>query len=116
MGQSVFMRLFAIGSHLCELIVDLKAPTEDRGLIDRLSRAYGNLRQVAQSPDLAMSDALIEPVLACFAETLDGVATARPDLADKCASLQEALRRFLEPPAPVEDEPEGPEGDLEFPF
>ena len=119
LGQSVFMRLFAIGSHLCDLTVDLKQPKEQRNLIDRLSRAYGNLREVAQSRDVEPGSALIEPVLNSFICVLDAVTEARPDLADKCTDLQCALGRFLEPPVPNSDEPDEPdepddEPDLPF--
>ena len=68
------VRLFAIGSHLAELIVDLKHPTEDRALIDRLSRDFGNLREVFQTQDVELAAALIEPVLDRFRDTLDVVA------------------------------------------
>jgi hypothetical protein len=97
-GKSLFMRLFSIGSHLSELIVDLKQPTEDRPSIDRLSRDFGNLREVVQSRDPAAAEALLEPVLDRFCESLETVAAARIELAPKCTSLQERLRRFLEPP------------------
>lgn len=92
------MRLFSIGSQLCELIVDLKQPTEDRESIDRLSRDFGNLREVVQSHDAAAAEALLEPVLSHFCESLDSVAAVRTDLEPKCSSLQQRLRRFLEPP------------------
>ena len=105
-GHSTFMRLFAIGSRLCELIVDLKEPTEQRDLIDRLRRALGNLCEIAQRSDPATADALMEPVLAGFCDVLDAVATARPDLAPKCADLQDRLHMFLEPPDYVSDVPD----------
>jgi len=108
-GEPTIMRLFAIGSHLSELIVDLKepseapGPSEPRGLIDRLSRVFGNLREVAQSADPATADALIQPVLASFCDTLDAVGDARPDLTPKCSNLQHRLRRLLEPPDETDD-------------
>jgi hypothetical protein len=90
------MRLFAIGSNLAELVVDLKQPTENRPLIDQLSRDFGNLREVSGSAQSA--GALVEPVIDRFCETLDAVAAARTDLEAKCTDLQERLKRFLEPP------------------
>ena len=113
-GESALMRLFAVGSHLTELIVDLKTPTEERILIDRLSRDFGNLRDVAQSRDIAAAESLFEPVLDRFCETLDEVAAARPVLDRKCGDLQQRLRRFLEPPSNY-DEP-GPFNDDVLPF
>ncbi len=99
-GGEAFLavRLFAIGSHLAELIVDLKHPTEDHTLIDRLSHDFGNLREVLQTQDVELAAALIEPVLDRFRDTLDAVARARADLQAKCADLQQRLHRFLESP------------------
>jgi hypothetical protein len=96
------MRLFAIGSSLAELVVDLKEPTENRPLIDQLSRDFGNLREVSGSAETA--GALAEPVINRFCETLDAVAAARTDLQEKCTDLQERLKRFLEPPREVDPE------------
>lgn len=112
-GQSVLMRLFAIGSHLTELIVDLKEPTEDRELIDRLSDDFGNLRDVAQSGDMPAADSLIEPVLERFCDTLMAVAVARPELESKCSNLRSRLGRFLEPATDADDD-EPVDDDLPF--
>lgn len=106
-AKSPYMRLFAIGSHLCELTVDLKEPQETpagRDLIDRLGRAFGNLRDVVQSPDIDRLDALIDPVLARFSEALEATAAVRPDLERKCFDLRDRLSHFLDPA----DEPEEP--------
>ncbi|MBI1901228.1 MAG: hypothetical protein HYS13_08975 [Planctomycetia bacterium] len=109
----VFVRLFGIGTLLAELIVDLKRPTEDRALIDRLQRDFGNLRDVAQSNDLATLESLLEPVLDRFCKTLDDVAKSREDLAEKCSDLRERLQMFLAPPEPSEPLPDF---DDEIPF
>jgi hypothetical protein len=92
------LRLFGIGSHLAELIVDLKQPTENRPLIDQLSRDFGNLRDIAHSDDVAHASALAEPVIDRFCDTLAEVSAARDDLRPKCDNLTERLRRFFEPP------------------
>jgi hypothetical protein len=97
-GTPLYLRLFSIGSHLSELIVDLKEPVEDRESVDRLSRDFGNLRDVLQSHDPAAGEALLEPVLDRFCDSLAAVAAARSDLEPKCADLQARLWRFLEPP------------------
>ncbi|MEX0703613.1 MAG: hypothetical protein WD069_16070 [Planctomycetales bacterium] len=100
---SCLMRLFGIGTNLAELIVDLKGPHEERELIDRLHRDFGNLREVAQSPDSERIDALLEPVLARFCETLDAAAAARPELEQKAADLERRVRRFADPPDEADD-------------
>jgi hypothetical protein len=124
------MRLLAIGTHLSELIVDLKhvgpsaaadghtaacdigqhideksaeVSPEARTLVDHLSRDFGNLRDVAQSRDLATAESLIEPVLERFCETLDAVAERRRDLEPKCTDLAARLKRFLAPAGATDD-------------
>jgi hypothetical protein len=111
------MRLFAIGSNLAELVVDLKEPTENRPLIDQLSRDFGNLREVSGSAESA--SALVEPVINRFCETLDAVAAARSDLEEKCCDLQMRLSRFLEPPReadPDDDSDVNFDGSDDVPF
>ena len=63
------VRLFGIGSLLAELIVDLK---EDRPLIDRLRRDFGNLREVVGASE-ALTDALLAPVLERFGRSEERV-------------------------------------------
>jgi hypothetical protein len=99
-------RVFALGSHLAELIVGLRAdaaresiPRETQQPIDQLNRDFGNLREILQSSDLSRAVALIDPVLDHFAETLATVAAARPDLARQCESLTDKLRTLLDPPS-----------------
>ena len=109
------LRLFTVGSHLAELIVDLKQPTEDRALIDRLGRDFGNLRDVTLTADMDRAAALVEPVLDRFRATLDAVAQARMDLVAKCADLQQRLSQFLETPSDV-DQSRDPFDDSDRPF
>ncbi len=106
-GMTILLRLFSIGSQLAELIVALKEPPEDRASIDRLNRDFGNLREIAQSDDYATVEALIEPVLERFRESLGEVAAARPALEERAVELQNRLRRFLEPPHEVENADDG---------
>ncbi len=112
--QWILMRLFAIGTHLSELIVDLRQPDERRELIDRLGRDFGNLRDVAQIDDEAAVESLIEPVIDRFYETLMAAAVARPELKPKCADLQARLRRFLEPAAEADDADAFDDQDIPF--
>jgi hypothetical protein len=98
------LRLFAVGSHLAEIIADLKRPPEDRPLIDALKRHFGNLREVARSGELSHAAALIEPVVERFCETLAEIAAAHPDLARRSLALESQLRRFAEPPLETADD------------
>ncbi|HEX5446216.1 MAG TPA: hypothetical protein VFW87_20485 [Pirellulales bacterium] len=113
-GLPLEARLFDIGSHLAAVIVDLKQPLEGRPLIDRLKRDFGNLREVVRSTDVALTEALVEPVVDRFCETLEAVADAREDLDEQCADLQQRLRRFLDPPQEPEMPSEFGEDDIPF--
>lgn len=111
--------LFGIGCHLAELIGDIRgngalgdAAPEDRQLIDRLNREFGNLREVLQAGDPAHAEALVDPVIDRFAETLSTVAAARPELAAKCAALTELLGE----PCDGSSESAGGSEDAEEPF
>jgi hypothetical protein len=101
------VRVFGIGCHLAELIVGLRAgaerentPPEAQRRIDQLNRDFGNLREILQSDDSSLAQALIDPVLDRFTESLSMVATARPDLAPQCEALVGEVRQLLDPPAP----------------
>jgi hypothetical protein len=109
------MRLFAIGSLLCELTADLKQPVENRSLIDQLSHDWGNLRDVVGAAESNAQPALIEAVLDHFCQSLSEVATARTDLEPKCSDLADRLRRFTEPASEMEEEFDF-EDDDDLPF
>jgi hypothetical protein len=94
----VGVRLFGIGSHLAELVVELKSPTEDRPSINALGRHFGNLRDVVAMPDAASAASLIEPVLDRFCETLEEIGSANVGLAERCEDLARQVREFLQPP------------------
>jgi hypothetical protein len=114
------VRLFGIGARLAELFVDLRSESSPAGeaspgqpLIDRLNRDFGNLRNVLQSSDSSLTEALIQPVIDRLIESLAATAAARPELLDKCDSLTQTLTRFLDP------EPDFPSpdwGDSDVPF
>jgi hypothetical protein len=110
----VGLRLFAIGSRLAELTVDLKEPPEDRPAIDALSRDWGNLREVINSVDAAQGAALIHPVLGRFCQTLGDVAAAHEPLWRKCELLQSQLERFLETPRQPPPPREFADDDIPF--
>jgi len=109
--QPLLFRLFAIGSHLGELIVDLReggpespeyaetAASEQKDLISRLTRLFGKLRKAVRSSDDDGAEEGIGPVLVDFCQALDEVRSARSDLALKCTDLRDRLRRFLERPS-----------------
>jgi hypothetical protein len=97
------VRLFGIGGHLAELIVDLRSEAADpsaapevQRFIDRLNRDFGNLRELLQTSGPSLAAALLDPVLERFAESLATVASARPELSTKCESLTNSLARVFE--------------------
>lgn len=101
------IRVFGIGCHLAELIVGLRAgadrdntPPDARHIIDELNRDFGNLRELLQTTDPSLAEALIDPVLDRFTETLASIATTRSDLAPQCESLTTDLHKLLDPPSP----------------
>ncbi|SIN87812.1 hypothetical protein SAMN05444166_1403 [Singulisphaera sp. GP187] len=101
------IRMFDIGCCLAELIVGLRdeagrgsTSPETQWHIDRLNRDFGNFRELLQNSDPSLAESLISPVLDRFIETLDSVATARPDLARQCESLTNDLHKLLDPPLP----------------
>jgi hypothetical protein len=98
------VRLFAFGGHLAELIVDIRGdadrPTtapEAQRFVDQLNRSFGNLREILQTSEPSLVEALIDPVIDHFSESLATVASVRPDLSAKCASLTSSLAEFLAP-------------------
>jgi len=114
------IRVFGVGCRLAELIVGLRGGAdrettarEDQRHIDQLNRDFGNLRELLQSSDSSLAEALIDPVLERFAETLNTAATAHPDLALQCESLTNDLHKLLNPP-PLE--PTWDSRDPEVPF
>ena len=104
------MRLFSIGFLLSELTADLKEPTENRVLIERLSRDWGNLREVAGATEASGQPELVEAVLDCFSQSLSEVAADRRDLEPKCSDLAERLRRFTEPARNKDEDFDSAEG------
>jgi len=116
--QPLLMRLFAIGAHLGELIVDLKEPGQrpsseqyiqspvDGDLADRLRRVFGNLRDGVRSTGVGQGEPVIRFILGEFCDTLDAVRGARPDLGLKCVDLRDRVQRFLEPPNESSEAPD----------
>jgi len=100
------VRVFGVGCQLAELIDGLRAgadrettaPAAQRH-IDELNRDFGNLRELLQSSDSSLAEALFEPVLSRFADTLDTTAVARPNLALQCKALASSLDKLLDPPS-----------------
>jgi hypothetical protein len=100
-GGSPAIRLHALGTRLAELLVDLRQPhaeralNEERQLIDRLRREFGNLREITGTAESMLGSPLAEPVAQKLSETLHDVAESRADLQPPCEWLQKALHRFL---------------------
>lgn len=114
------VRLFGIGGHLAELIVDLRSEPADpsaapdaQRFIARLNRDFGNLRELLQTSDPSLAAALLDPVIDRFAESLAAVALVRPELSAKCESLTNSLAQFLDPRP---SEPTWDSGDSDIPF
>jgi hypothetical protein len=91
-------RLFGVGGHLAELIVDLRGEAADpsaapnvQRFIDRLNRDFGNLRELLQTSEPSLAEALLDPVIERFNESLAAVASARPELSAKCEFLSSMI-------------------------
>jgi len=104
------IRVFGIGGHLAELIVGLRGgaepagtPAQSRQWIDQLNRDFGTLREVLHASDASLAEALIEPALERFVDSLESVAEGRPELAERCDDLVTQLRRLLDPPPSAPD-------------
>lgn len=114
------VRLFGIGCHLTELIVDLRGENlsetapESRHWIDQLHRDFGNLRELLQTPEVAVCASLFDPVIARFSETLATLAVDRPELEPKCESLTSEIHRLLA--ADASEENDNGNEDWELPF
>jgi len=114
------VRLFGLGGHLAELMVDLRgdaagptAAAESQHFIDQLNRDFGNLRELLQNSGPSLAEALIDPVIDCFAESLASVASANPALSAKCESLTTKLHSLLDV-NPPEFNDEDNDSDLPF--
>jgi hypothetical protein len=79
-GGSPVIRLHALGLRLSELLVDLQQPHEERELIERLRREFGNLREITGPEETMNGSSLAEPVAQKFSETLADVVETRADL------------------------------------
>ena len=92
--SSTVITLFKIGAPLAELIAALKQPPENRPIIDRLNRDFGNLRDVVGATSSDQTAALLEPVINGFLESLSDLRGARPDLDTLIASVCNGVRQF----------------------
>lgn len=92
---STAIKLFKIGAPLAELIGLLKQPPENRPMIDRLNRNFGNLRDVIASASSGQAAALLEPVLNGFLESLADLRAARHDLEPRIATVQDQITQFF---------------------
>jgi hypothetical protein len=116
------IRLFGIGWRLAELHCDIRDDTSGAGdaqsQIDQLNRDFSNLREILLRAESSIAEAMIQPVIDRFSESLSTLAASRPHLSEKCASLIESLAAFL---APRPEEPDRSdydfdEDDFEVPF
>ncbi len=84
---------------------------QERSRWEDFSRRFN--REFLQGSDSALAEALVDPVIQRFTESLDTVATAHPDLAAHCEALQNNLYKLLDPAAPA---PAWDPDDPELPF
>ncbi|MFL5331002.1 MAG: hypothetical protein ACJ8C4_19095 [Gemmataceae bacterium] len=97
------IRLFGIGCRLAELMTDIRGWTAElagpatQRVIDQLNRDFGNMREVLQTLERSISEALINPVIERFVDCLAAVREAYPNSAEKCNSLTITLENFLNP-------------------
>lgn len=117
------VRIFSIGCELAELIVDIRdgVPREQVGPesqahIDRLNRDFGNLRELLQGSNVALSAALIEAVMDTFEQSLYALGDERPKLKEKCASLAKLTSKLLLPPEPEDSSFDRFRFDDDIPF
>lgn len=81
------VRLFGLGGHLGELTLDLRELPEGRQFVGQINRDFGNLREVLSGAEDGVVSTLLSPTITRFAETLDDIAAACPDLEPKCNDL-----------------------------
>ncbi|MFT3878852.1 MAG: hypothetical protein QM703_04220 [Gemmatales bacterium] len=110
------IRVFGVGCRLAELISLLREGSEGREAtpesqqhIDRLNRDFGNLRELLLLSEPSISEALIDPVLDRFTETLTEVAAFKENLTPQCENLSGEIRKLLEPASAYSEE-----GDIPF--
>jgi hypothetical protein len=102
------LRLFTVGSHLADLIVDMKDASKDSAetgeaeagsdLTDRLRSSFARLTKDVEDSERGDAATLLRPVLDDFREILEAAAEACPEVAVGCIELRDRFGRFLEPP------------------
>ena len=93
------IRIFGLGGHLAELIVDLREQEGARDFVDRVNRDFGNLREVLGVTGDNSLSTLVEPTILRFSETLQDLSDSYPDLETKCSDLVRQLQSLLDPPS-----------------
>lgn len=85
--SAIEIMLFGIGGHLAELGLDLEDAPEGEKLAQALRRDFTDLRHALRTD----SEVLVEDCLQKLREDLAEIATATPQLVDKCVDLQSQL-------------------------
>ncbi|MBI3921692.1 MAG: hypothetical protein HY318_09765 [Armatimonadetes bacterium] len=91
-SEAFGLRLFGIGGHLAELLLDLKASEKSETLGATLNRDWSNLLECLGTETPGLPDATLRR----FCEDLAAVSVVRPDLADKSQDLMRGLEQLLE--------------------
>jgi hypothetical protein len=102
------LRLFTVGSHLADLIVDMKDANDSSAetgeseagsdLTNRLRSSFAGLKAGVENPEPGEAATLLRPVLDDFLRILETAAQACPEVAIQCVELRDRFGRFLEPP------------------
>lgn len=95
------VRLLGIAWHVAELVMELNELADSASLVDQLNRDFRNFREVLSDSDSARIDALLDPVLERFDQTLALIADGHPELEPRCSDLSRKVKSFGEPSAPV---------------
>lgn len=83
---------FAVGAHVSELKLDLKANNDDSLLADELSKQFASLITVLKDEKRRTKN----KVIARFCSVLNSISESRQDLSEKCADLESRLVRLMD--------------------
>lgn len=95
------VRLLGIAWHVAELVMELNELSDSASLVDQLNRDFRNFREVLSDSDMARVDALLDPVVERFDQTLGIIADGHPELDARCSDLARKVKSFREPSAPI---------------
>ena len=95
------VRLLGIAWHVAELVMELNELTDSESSTDQLNRDFRNLREILTGTDSSQMEALLDPVLGRFDQTLEDLAERYPKLEPRCSDLARKVNSLREPRTPV---------------